>query len=584
MSNQENKKEKSILQKKIINETSIKIYSLIIAALAMLMFELGYCNNELLINVIMKTGNPVQYNFSLCRIIVYVLIFVIYMLVNKKFINPALEVAENKYKRVFIYIVSIMTILITVIAIAICIKNPLLFRGMTIGILATLMSNLFIIYVSNDSIKNVIVTLSTLGILVSIVTNFNHAIDEKKHFMSAFNVSFLNFDFENKPITDKQIEELPQLSKFTTIDKFLRERYIPEITDELNMEDVPSTPANYSAILYIPSAIGMAIARLTGGSIIDMYILGRIFNLIAYGILVCIALKILPYKKNVFSVLFLMPMMIALAGTYSIDGMCMGLVSIFIAYCLKIYDTSETINIKQFCILLGLFIAMLLAKSMAYIFVALIVFMLPLKKTILKNKKYIPIMAITCFVALVIFALLFLNIRNNRLGADTRWGGNINPEEQIQFILHNPLADIEIAINHFKDTLLSFNWYSMLHYDVFFAKDAKCVMLALMLFILYVAILDDTHNFKLKDKIILILSFIMVWGITSAPLYITITEVGSLHIGGYQARYIMPILPLMLMCISSERLKSKENKNRNMNIAITSGVFVLIGLLQAIIV
>ena len=84
-----------------------------------------------------------------------------------------------------------MTILITVIAIAICIKNPLLFRGMTIGILATLMSNLFIIYVSNDSIKNVIVTLSTLGILVSIVTNFNHAIDEKKHFMSAFNVSFL---------------------------------------------------------------------------------------------------------------------------------------------------------------------------------------------------------------------------------------------------------------------------------------------------------------------------------------------------------------------------------------------------------
>ena len=76
----------------------------------------------------------------------------------------------------------------------------------------------------------------------------------------------------------------------------------------------------------------------------------------------------------------------------------------------------------------------------------------------------------------------------------------------------------------------------------------------------------------------------MVWGITSAPLYITITEVGSLHIGGYQARYIMPILPLALMCVSSERLKSKENKNRNMNIAITSGIFVFIGVLQAILV
>ena len=164
-----------------------------------------------------------------------------------------------------------------------------------------------------------------------------------------------------------------------------------------------------------------------------------------------------------------------------------------------------------------------------------------------------------CIAVLAIFAILFFNVRNNKLEADTRWGGNINPEAQIQFILHNPLADIKIAINHFKDTLLNFSWYSMLHYYIFFGNDAECVGFALMLFILYVAILDDNHNFKLKDKIIL-------------------------HKGGYQARYIMPILPLALMCVSSERLKSKENKNRNMNIAITSGIFIFIGILQAIVV
>ena len=141
----------------------------------MIIFELGYCNCELLTNVIMKTGNPVQYNFSLCRIIVYIAIIIIYMIVKKQFINTALEVAQNKYKRVLIYLVSIATILITVVAVIVCIKNPLYFRGITIGILATLMSNLFIIYISNNSIKNVIVTLSTLGILFSIVTNFNHA-------------------------------------------------------------------------------------------------------------------------------------------------------------------------------------------------------------------------------------------------------------------------------------------------------------------------------------------------------------------------------------------------------------------------
>lgn len=116
-----------------------------------------------------------------------------------------------------------------------------------------------------------------------------------------------------------------------------------------------------------------------------------------------------------------------------------------------------------------------------------------------------------CIAVLAIFAILFFNVRNNKLEADTRWGGNINPEAQIQFILHNPLADIKIAINHFKDTLLNFSWYSMLHYYIFFGNDAECVGFVLMLFILYVAILDDNHNFKLKDKIILLLTFIMVW-------------------------------------------------------------------------
>ena len=145
---------------------------------------------------------------------------------------------------------------------------------------------------------------------------------------------------------------------------------------------------------------------------------------------------------------------------------------------------------------------MLLAKSMAYIMVALIVFILPLKKTFKKNKKYIPIMLAVSAIVLAIFVFLLLNIKNSKIQADTRWGGNVNPQEQMQFIVNNPLKDMQIAINHFKDTLVSFNWYSMLHYEVFFGKNAQNVMLILMLFVLYVSIVDDEHNFKFKEKII----------------------------------------------------------------------------------
>ena len=105
----------------------------------------------------------------------------------------------------------------------------------------------------------------------------------------------------------------------------------------------------------------------------------------------------------------------------------------------------------------------------------------------------------------------------------------------------------------------------------------------MMLFVLFVALTEDDFNFKIKQKIVLLLAFFLVYAMTSAILYLTFTEVGDLHIAGFQPRYLFPILPLLLSCISGDYLKTKENKNRTLNIAICSGVFLGIGLIQVII-
>ena len=95
------------------------------------------------------------------------------------------------------------------------------------------------------------------------------------------------------PITDLEIEKLPQLSKFSTIDEFLEDDYVPQSSKEVNKEDVPSLPADYNFLMYTAPAIGILIAKTLGGSIIDLYIMGRVFNLILYGILIAIAVKII---------------------------------------------------------------------------------------------------------------------------------------------------------------------------------------------------------------------------------------------------------------------------------------------------
>lgn len=569
----------------LINNKSVTIATVILYLLAMLTFEIFYCNSTNVTNII--NGGQANYYFSICRIIVYIVFFTLYFVFKNKLIEEAIEMSKNKYKRIFDYIAIILTVVITVGAIITIIiaNNPAITRSIAIGMITVFLGAIFILYVSNSHIKNIIVVVFTIGIVFTITTRYNHALDEKKHFMSAFNIASGNFDYAKNPVTDLQVEQLPQLYKYTNnIDEFLSQSYKPQITNEVNEEDVPSTPAGYSPIFYIVSAIGIWISKILGGSILDMYILGRIFNLILYGVLTSLAIKLLPYKKNIFMVIFMMPLMILLAASYSIDGICMGFVSLFIAYVLKLKKEREYITLKDFIILVGFGVMLLMVKSMAYIMVAFILFMLPLWKTLKKNKKYLPIIITITIIICILLVALLMYIKNTKIVADTRAAGNISVSEQLKYIIGNPLFDLKLILVHLQDTLLNFNWLTALHHPVFFTDKAQSVMLLMFVFLLYVALTEDDHHFKIKDKIILTISFFLVYFMTSMVLYLSFTQVGKLGIEGYQPRYLLPILPLVLMCISHPKVKCEKSKNRNMNIQIISGIFIIIGIMQNIII
>lgn len=567
------------------NKRNITIYTLVALIFSVLFFELGYCNTSFIKQVINK--QTVIYNFSLCRFVLYILFITLYCIFKNKFIDVAIDTIRNKYKKVLLLILLPLLVVNLSIMIVFIIKLDLIYaRAAAIEVIASLLISLFIIYISNDFSKNVIVISCTFGVLFTFTTSFNHAIDEKKHFMSALNVSFLNFNYANKPITDNMIEKLPQLSKFTVIEDFLKNNYKPEVTSEINMEDTPSTPATYNILTYIFPAFGIAIARVLNGSIIDMYICGRLMNLILYTVLIFISMKLFPYKKNIFFVVAFMPYMLLLAASYSIDGICLGTIFIFTAYCFKIHKENDTITLKQFFILFGLFSILLIGKGLGYILIGFLVAILPLYNTIKKYKKYIHIIII-CGIIFVIIATMFLIYMKNKnvtSNGDNRGEAGINGIEQLNLLITNPVHDLKLAIYHIKTTLLSFDWYANLYPSVFFTENSSYISFIMMFFILYIAITEDDYNFKLKDKSILILTFSLIYGMTSVILYLAFTPVGSLYVAGYQTRYIFPILPLLLSCISSSKIKSTKSDNKNMNLALVTGLFLTIGIIQLILV
>ncbi len=566
---------------KVFSKRNITIYTILIFIVMMLTFEVGFCNVQVIHQFL--HNEEVTYNFSLCRIVVYLLFIIIYCVFKNKFLEVAEETLKNKLKRIITYVAIIGALIYSVWFLRYAMQNGSDYvRFCSVRIILALMTTLFVIYISKDVCKNVIVTACTFGIVFTFTTNYNHAIDEKKHFMSALNVSFLNFNYVDNPITDTEIEKLPQVTSYVSIDDFLKNDYVPSITDNVNKEDTPSTPATYNVLVYIFPGLGIAIARTLNGSIIDMYILGRIMNLIIYTILVYIAMRLLPFKKNIFFIIAFMPFMLLLAASYSADGMCLGTIYIFTAYCFKLYKENETISLKQFIIAIALFVLMLVGKGIGYIPIAVLLLILPLIKTIKNNKKYWPVM-ITCGIIFIILAIFsFIYMKNNMLSTegDNRGEVGINSVEQFKVILTNPILDIKVAINHIRNTLLNFDWIKTLQQDVFFTTDySGNVMLVTLIFILFVALTEDDHNFKMKDKIVLALAFMLSYGMTSAVLYLTFTPVGELYILGYQARYIFPILPLILCCISNNKVKCEKSENRNMKIAIISGAFQVIGLI-----
>lgn len=573
-------KEKNIL-KTIFSKNKLKIYNIIIILICMIIFEFGYCNHTFTENLL--NGEITTFNFSICRGVFYFAVLIATIIINKKFDFEQIEnTYDNKLKKILflIYVVIAICILGYICLRALLVEGTtILMTQLTMVLLTIIGGFTVIVYISSNFTTN-IVSMLILASVLSVTCSTYNVLDEKKHFMEAYNISYLNLDFSN-PIVDKQfMEEIPRGTHYTKMADYYKIPYVFE-EGEIPENDVPdSTPAGTNPILYIPSALGITFARFLKGSVADVFLLGRMFNLITYGILIIIALKVLPFKKNIFFVMAATPMLLCLAGTYSPDGIGMGVISLFIAYCLKLYEQKEQINIKQIIILVILYFLTLTFKSMSYFAIGLIVFILPVIKIIKHNKKKL----LWLIPVLVVFMIIMLIIQPkvDMVQGDSR-GGSAGAIPQIQNLLSHPSLIIEVAYNHIMNSLLNFSWLQGMEFVHYFSNISASVFLCMLIYYFYVAIKDDSINFNKKNKIIFIITFFVIYAITSAALYLTFTPVGYNTVTGYQSRYLFPILFLILICISNKNVKNTEPKeNTIVKLVFISNLFIIISTIGAI--
>ena len=570
---------------KFFKPSVIKIYTVIALIISFAIYEIFYCNVEFVVNKVLNIEN-IQYNFSLCRIVFYIAIIVIYLIFSKKLIEPIMEVAESKTKRILFYVYFPIMIIIIAYFYNRVLHNISIHSllRVTLGTLNLIAGSIFLIYVSKDRIKNVIVGAFAFGLIFSISTEYYHAFDEKKHFLSAFNLANFNLFYSEDPINNSQFESIPHRMDGNEFYKYYDIKYDNIVALNTNLADTNSTPTTYSQFLYSFSALGILMARTIGGSVADVFVAGRIFNLLFYLLIMCTAIKIAPYKKNIFTAIAFLPMVIVLAASYSIDSTCVALVSLFIAYVLKMH-TMEEIKLKHWGILVLLFLVMLTAKSMAYLAVGAIIFILPLWKLLKKQNKKVKIfIGILAIITCAILIGVLFYIKNNMIGTDVRGGEDVSAQGQMEYIINNPLKVVELELGYMTRSILHFDWLDSMHQNAFFTREfGPPTFLVIVLFYFYISILDDSYSFNKKEKAVFIATFLMVFFMTNIILYISFTPVGATTIEGYQARYLIPVLPLILLCLSNSKIKHIKGNYTNMFIMLFLGIILMTGVLEEII-
>ena len=105
----------------------------------------------------------------------------------------------------------------------------------------------------------------------------------------------------------------------------------------------------------------------------------------------------------------------------------------------------------------------------------------------------------------------------------------------------------------------------------------------LFIFILYKAITDNTYTFSKKERIIMFSTFIITFLLTTFAFYLLVTPERALSINGYQARYLIAILPLILININSKKIsKDYVDTNQYNKTALYIGIFTIFDLLSKI--
>ena len=297
--------------------------------------------------------------------------------------------------------------------------------------------------------------------------------------------------------------------------------------------------------------------------------LGSIVYFILMGLLI---LKLMPDKKEVMCFILLMPMTIQQCASINYDAVMIPLCLLLVAYFFYCNYTLEKVGWKNI-IIAGLLSIIIFLIKPPYILMAVIFLLIPFEKIDLKigkhkiSEKFLKYSLIIAVPVILVAAAVVMYLMRNNYSIKILYTCVVHPFETIR-LLYNSF--IELDELYFGSIIGSFGWldtgvsivykllFAVMFMYVCFVKENKFlsrkfekpvfyILFIFIIVILHVALISHSLRILEYDLDVTVDQFLVYF----KELY---------KIDGVQGRYFIPILPLIMLSVNTDKLKVEDSK------------------------
>lgn len=436
---------------------------------------------------------------------------------------------------------------------------------LAVFILALLLSAYYIIFIRRSKIEKVYITTAMLiGTLYMILLQPGTIPDESRHIDTAYtysNVIMLKgFKTDNggilkrkDDVTNWYLVTKPSMDTFKEL--FAHMKLIAENTELVEVSNNSIKTAPY---LYLPSSLGITLARILRLGTVPLFYLGRLFNFMFFIFMTYIAIKKIPFGKIILFVVSLYPITMQQAVSFSYDAVTNGLAFCFIGYCLNV-AYCEKMPTKKDLVMLCLVGAFLAPAKNIYVGICLLLLLIPKEKFQSRKNKaiYLAVFAISA-VALFLASNL-LNIIN--ILAVQVSGIEDIPPYSFDYILKNPLGTLKLIVNticvkgdfYIAGAIGLLGWFNI-------TLPWVIILGYIILFIFSCWRMKDERQYiSTSSKLLITFVIISVFILALLSMMLIWTPNTYPYIEGVQGRYFIPIIPLVgLLCRNSSIVLNKN--------------------------